>query len=447
MKKSGFSTGFMYVLLVFLAVGLGFLIFFNFRANRQQQQDIAAALEQAAATSTPAPTDAPVVTQVPYRSADTVTLAFAGDLVGQAGLTTDAQRTDGDGTVTYDFTEELDGVRASLEDADLAACTLVSSLTNNGGYDAYTMPGSVAEALKGAGFDLVNAASDHILDRGLDGLVETVNILRSSRLGVLGAYDSANRSLLMADVQGVKVGFLSYTYSTATSTGDSQPVSIVDNSWCLDLMTTDYMTEMEQVDYTKIDADIAAIREAGADIVVCFAYWWNNTQYYTEPRANQTEVADHLLKSGVDILVGGGVKSPQPIQVRTVARDSGNANCVVCYSLSNLMSCFTDNYTNLSAVVRIEVSKDTDNGDVWISGVTASPLFMSYTATDEAGSRYRLLDAQETVDSYDEDEMSVDAYNAVVTGIGDLKTLMGEEYFRDGGVVLQFPYEADEPSE
>lgn len=447
MKKDGLSTGFMYVLLVFMAVGLGFLIFFNFRANRQQQEDIAVALQQASATSTPAPTDAPVATPEPLRNAETIRLAFAGDLVGQAGLTTDAQRTGDDGAVTYDFSEELDGVRTSLEGTDLAACTLVSSLTDSGGYDAYTMPGAVADALKDAGFDLVNAASDHILDRGLDGLMETVDILRRSGLGVLGAYDSANRSLLMANVNGVKVGFLSYTYSTATSTGNSQPVSIADNNWCLDLMTTDYMTTMEQVDYTKIDTDIAAIREAGADIIVCFAYWWNNTQYYTEPRANQTEVVDHLLASGVDILIGGGVKSPQPIQVRTVARDGGNANCVVCYSLSSLMSCFTDEYTNLSAVAQIDVSRDTDTGEVWVSGVSARPLFMSNTSSGEAGGRYRLLDAQDTVDYYDQSDVTEETYNAVVAGINDLKALMGEEYFRDGGVVLGFPYEADAPSE
>ena len=442
MKKDGFSTGFMYVILVFLAVGLGLLIFFNFRANKKQQADIAEALEQAAATSTPAPTGTPVQTPEPHRTAETIRLAFAGDLVGQAGLTTDAQRTADDGTVTYDFTEELDGVRGAVEDADMAACTLVSTLTGAGGYDAYTMPASAADALKDAGFDLVNAATDHTLDRGLDGLIETVNILQSSKLGVVGAYGSANRSLLMANVRGVKVGFLSYTYSTATSTGDSQPVSIADNSWCLDLMTTDYMTTMETVDYEKIDADIAAIRQAGADIVVCFAYWWNNAQYYTEPRANQSAVADHLLESGVDILVGGGVKSPQPIEIRTVAREDGNANCVVCYSLSNLMSCFTDNYTNISAVAQIEVSRDVDNGDVWISGVSAYPLFMDYASGGEAGSRYRLLDAQEIVEYYDENDTPQETYDAVVNGISDLKTLMGEEYFRSGGMVLGYPYQA-----
>ena len=440
MKKNGFSTGFMYVILVFMAVGLGFLIFFNFRANKQQQASIEAAKAAALVTPTPEPTQTPVPSAEPVRNADTVTLAFAGDLVGQAGLTTDARQTSGDGVVTYDFTAELEGVRTALEGADLAACTLVSTLTDAGDYDSYQMPSAMATAIRDVGFDLVNAATDHILDRGLEGLSETVGHLRNAGLGVLGAYDNANRALLMANVNGVKVGFLSYTYSTATSTGGSQPVSIADNSWCLDLLTTDYMTTMETVDYTKIDADIAAMREAGADIVVCFAYWWNNTQYYTEPRGNQIDVADHLLESGVDILIGGGVKSPQPIEVRTVERADGNANCVVCYSLSNLMSCFTDTYTNISAVAQIEISRDMDNGDVWISAVSAEPLFMDYAEGNEVGSRYRLLNARETADAGQ-------ATPAIQTGVNDLHTLIGEDYFREGGMALRFPYETDGGSE
>ena len=435
MKKNGFSTGLMYVLLVFLGVGLGFLIFLNFRANQQQQENMEAARLAEMVTPTPEPTMTPVPSAVPVRNAETVTLAFAGDLVGQAGLTTDAKTSGDDGTESYDFTQEIEGVRSSLENADLAACTLVSTLTESGDYDSYRMPAAAAAAMKDAGFDLVNAATDHILDRGLEGLSETVGVLRNAGLGVLGAYDSSDRSLLMADVNGVKVGFLSYTYSTASNTGGAQPVSIADSSWCLDLLTTDYMTSMETVDYTKIDADIAAIREAGADIVVCFTYWWNNTQYYTEPRDNQIEVADHLLQSGVDILIGGGVKSPQPIEIRTVARPDGNANCVVCYSLSNLMSCFTDTYTNISAVAQIEISRDTDNGDIWISGVRACPMFMDYADGAEVGSRYRLLDAQAAVDAGQ-------ATEAVQTGMNDLRTLMGDEYFREGGMVLEFPYEA-----
>ena len=37
MRENGFATGIMYILMVFLAVGLAVLIFFNFQANSQQK--------------------------------------------------------------------------------------------------------------------------------------------------------------------------------------------------------------------------------------------------------------------------------------------------------------------------------------------------------------------------------------------------------------------------
>ena len=445
MKKNGFFTGLLYVMLVLLTVGLGLIVFFNYGANREQQQTIEAVKEAEAATPTPAPVATPEPTPEPERNAETITLAFAGDLVGQAGLTTDARHTDGD-AVSYDFSDELDGVEASLEDADLAMCTLVSTVTSSGEYDAYLMPAEVGGALRDAGFDLVNAATDHILDRGLEGLTETVGHLKNSGLGVVGAYDSASRSFPVADVHGIKVGFLSYAYSTASGVGGSMPVSVADNSWCLDLLTSDYMTAMETVDYEKIDADIAAVKQAGADVVVCFVYWWDNTRYYTEPRTNQTEVADHLLESGVDILIGGGVKSPQPIETRTVERADGTAaNCVVCYSLSNLMSCFTDDYTDLSAVAQIEISRDTDSGEIWVSGVKAVPLYMQADTDAEVGSRYRVLDAEAEIARFDAGEsgaVSQETYDALKGAVTDLATLMGGEYFNAVGNKLDFPYAA-----
>lgn len=435
----------MYVLLIFLAVGLGFLVMFNFRANRQQQQDIETALEEAAITPTPEPTATPAPTAEPVRNTKTVTLAFAGDLVGQAGLSTDAQRTAEDGSTVYDFTEELYGVRGAIELADMAACTLVSTLTASGEYDSYRMPASMATALQEAGFDLVNTASDHIMDRGLEGLAETVNALNGAQLGVVGSYTNADRSFPMASVNGVKVAFLSYTYGTA-GTG-ATPVSVADNSWCLDLLTVDYMTDKTTVDYDKIDADIATVKQAGADIVVCFVYWWDNTQYYTDPRDSQKEVADHLLQSGVDILIGGGVKVPQPIETRVVEREDGKANCVVCYSLSNLMSCFNDANTDVSAVATVQISRDTDTGDVWVSGVSTRPLFMldtdDYEGYNEPGYKYRLLDARGETYSFTQGGgiLNQASYEAALAGIESLKTLIGEQYdVENGGVTLDYPY-------
>lgn len=443
MRGNGFLTSFLYVVMVFLLVGLAVLVFFNYQANTRQMEEIAAAEAAAAVTPTPPPTATPAPTPEPERNIDTVTLAFAGDIVGQSGLTTDAQKTADDGTVSYDYSLQLAGVTDILSGAELSSCTLVSTLAQSGDYDSYHMSASFAKALAASGFQVVNAATDHVLDYGLDGLIETVSILNGEGLQTVGAYSSElSHGLFIANAGDLRVAFLSYTYGTGGN-------SAANNPWCVDILTTDYMTEQETVDYERIDADIAAVKEAGADIVVCYVYWWDNTQYYINPRDHQIEVAEYLTANGVDILIGGGVKAPQPIEVKTVERTDGTkANTVVCYSLSNLMSCFQDRYTNLSAVAKIDVSRDVDTGEVWISGVSYDPLFMldtddngAYGAEDE---RFWVLDAYEALAAYEEQRdgaVTSEAYEAISTGIADLQTILGADYdVENGGVAIGYPY-------
>ena len=450
MRRNGFATGLMYILLVFLLVGLAILIFFNYQINTQQMAEREAAEIAAAATPTPAPTSTPEPTPTPSRVTETVTLAFAGDLVGQPGLTTDAASSvssddeEDAETVTYDFFEELEGVVPSLNGVDFAACTLVGTAFDSEAYDTgYHMPAAIATALAGSGFQVVNAATDRILELGFDGLEKTVRTLQNEGLVPIGAYAAQqSHGAFMADIHGVKVALLSYTCGTGG-------VSVADQSWCLDVMTQDYMTAQETVDYERIDADIAAVREGGADIVVCFAYWWDSTQYYTVVRQNQADVVEHLFSKGVDVVIGGGVKTPQPIEFRTVEREDGTtANCAVCYSLSNLMSCFSDRYTNLSATALITVSRDTETGECWLSGVSYKPLFMldtdDYDDYVEPGFKYRLLDAYEAIEEYDNGDTSVvsaKAYDAIRTGVADLQSLMGESFdVANGGVTMDYPY-------
>ena len=441
-RQNGFATGVMYVLLVFLAVALAIVIFFNYQANTEQMAAIEAEKIALAATPTPEPTATPEPTPTPNRITENVTLAFAGDLVGQPGLTTDAASGSGD-DVSYDFFDELAGVVPSLSGVDFAACTLVGTIVENGAYDTgYNMPPTIATALAGSGFQVVNAATDRILELGFDGLSETVTTLQSEGLVPVGAYSAQqNHGAFMADIHGVNVALLSYTCGTGG-------VSAADRSWCVDIMTQDYMTEQAVVDYDRIDADIAAVREAGADIVVCFCYWWDSTQYYTVVRQNQADVAEHLFSQGVDIIIGCGVKTPQPIETRVVERADGTkANCVACYSLSNLMSCFNDRYTNLSATAKITVSRDTDTGECWVSGVSYDPLFMldtdDYADYTEPGYKYRLLDAYDAIESYEEGGSSISelTYDAITAGVADLQSLLGEEYdSANGGVTIDYPY-------
>lgn len=443
MRGEGFFSNLLSILMILLVVALAVLVYFNYQANTQQMAEIAAAEAAAAATPTPPPVQTPEPTPVPDRNTEVVTLAFAGDIVGQAGLTTDALITGDDGSESYDYSLQLEGVKDILEEADLSACTLVSTMTAGGNYDAYRMAPAMANALAGAGFQVVNAATDHILNFGLEGLTETVSILNSQGLQTIGAYTGElSNGLFVANVGNLKVALLSYTYGTGG-------YSVAGNSWCVNLLTTDYMSEQETIDYARIDRDLAAVKDAGADIVVCMLYWWDNTQYYLDPRDNQTEVVDYLTQKGADIVIGSGVKAPQPIETKVVEREDGTkANAVVCYNLSNLLSCFNDQYTNISGIASIDVSRDVDTGEVWISSVRYDPMFTldtedngAYGADDE---RFWALPAYDAVEAYDNGEdgaVEEAAYEAIKTGIADLQNLFGAEYdVANGGKHLEFPY-------
>ena len=443
MKQNGFATGLMYILLVLLLVALGILIFFNYQENTAQMEAREAEAIAEAATPTPPPTETPEPTPTPNRVTETVTLAFAGDLVGQPGLTTDAASGSGD-EVSFDFFDELAGVAPVLSGVDYASCSLVGTISSSGPYDTgYTMPADIATALAGSGFQVVNTATDRILEREFSGLEETVRTLQDEGLIPVGSYVSEqSHGAFLADIHGVQVALLSYTCGTGG-------VSAAERPWCVDILTKDYMTDQAEVDYDRVDSDIAAVRAQGADIVVCYIYWWDSTQYYTVTRKNQTDVVEHLFEQGADIIIGGGVKTPQPIETATVERADGTkANCVACYSLSNLMSCFNDRYTNLSAVAKVSVSRDTDTGECWISGVSYDPLFMldtdDFADYTEPGYKFRLLGAYDAMERYEADKsggLTELSYAAVVQGVADLQELMGADFdSANGGVELAYPY-------
>ena len=442
MRRSGFATGLMYVVLVLLLAALGTLIFFNYMQNTAQAEALAAEEAAAAATPTPPPTPTPEPTPVPERRTEELVLAFAGDLVGQPGLATEAA--DGEGeNISYDFTDQLSGVVPLLRGADYASCTLVGTLSEAGPFDTgYTLPASLTAALAGAGFQAVNTATDRILERGLEGLTETVHALQSEFLVPVGAYASESaHGAFLAEIQGARVALLSYTCGTGG-------VSAADAPWCVDILTKDYMTDQTDVDYARVEADIAAVKDAGADFVICYIYWWDANQYYTSVRQNQADLAERLFSAGVDVLVGGGVKTPQPVEVSVVRRSDGTrANCVALYSLSNLMSCFNDRYTNLSALARVTVSRDIDTGECWVSGVECAPLFMldtsDYTDYTDPDFRYRVLDLRGEMDAYEAGGATVLsplAREACVRGLAELSELLGAEYLEEGGVQLDAPF-------
>ena len=77
----------------------------------------------------------------------------------------------------------------------------------------FQAPPEAVEGLAFAGFDVVSLANNHALDYHIDGMLETMRLLREYGIAYIGAGRDIQeaRSPLIMEVKGVKVGFLSYT--------------------------------------------------------------------------------------------------------------------------------------------------------------------------------------------------------------------------------------------
>ena len=126
---------------------------------------------------------------------------------------------------------------------------------------------------------------------------------------------------------------------------------------------------------------------------------------------------------------------PQPMELREVTDENGNSRTgFICYSLGNFLSCQNDQYTDISAIVNISLTKDTDTGETWIEDVTYRPIFMAdlydYDINDY-GWHYRMVDLHAAIDSYDNgtpwDFITEEVYSDMVAGLEALHEFYGAE--------------------
>ena len=330
-------------------------------------------------------------------------LTLAGDLVMHTPLHDEALQADG----SYDYTPIFEDVAHYIEDADYSMCTLEAALIGDEGpwkgYPLFHSPDDLAYSLKDLGFDLINYASNHAMDAWHDGIIRTLDVLDDAGLEHNGAYRTPeeraeNNGILVKEINGISFAFLDYTYGT-----NGFPVD--DVSWGLNVYTTDYMTWCSKVDYEMLDADMAAARALDTDIIAVVVHWGG--EYVTGATQYQTSLADYFFEQGADLVIGGHPHVPAPMELRTIENEDGTTRTgFVCYCLGNLISCQTRPYTDLSAMVQMEITKDAETGEAYISSAEYIPMLMlnitDYGMSKQtAGWGRRLWDIREAIADYE----------------------------------------------
>jgi poly-gamma-glutamate capsule biosynthesis protein CapA/YwtB (metallophosphatase superfamily) len=206
-------------------------------------------------------------------------------------------RTNGHGR-RYDFKPMLRVIKPVISNADLALCHLETPLWHGApaGYPSFRTPPALANAIKGAGFDVCSTASNHTLDIGQAGVDTTIKVLNRVGLQHTGSYRSkaASRKTTFLSAKGVRVAFLAYT---ALTNGQRIP-----HSWTLNMAKA-----------SRIIRDARRARVRGADAVIVNLHW--GIEYNHSPSAAQRSLAARLTRSKyITAVVGQHVHVVQPIR-------------------------------------------------------------------------------------------------------------------------------------
>ncbi len=341
----------------------------------------------------PAPPEAPA--ELPAEPSEpeppaptTATLAVCGDAMSHMPVTNDVW--DGE---KYDYVRVMNGAKSWVEAADYAVVNLETTFAGGpkySGYPAFNSPDDMARGLKDLGFDLCLTANNHSLDKGWSGLSRTLDVLDETGLAHVGTSRSQEEqdvNLVVADVGGISVAFLGYTYGT-----NGIPIP-KDHPYCINVFNTDYLSNLRDLDRDRLTSDLEQAKAAGTDLVAGMIHW--GVEYQTTQNAYQEEIADFLFANGADIILGGHSHVPQPMELRTLG---DGRQGFVCYSLGNFISSQNDEYTDTTAVLTLELTRDNETGETQVTGYSYAPMYM---LDREAGAkpRFQLLDVYETLAS------------------------------------------------
>lgn len=298
-----------------------------------------------------------------------ISVQFVGDVFLHRGPI-EAGRT-GHNPETFNFNPFLTHIRPYL-DADLRIANMetpVDVLGNNRDITTFPMfnaPFEILEALVYAGFDHVNTANNHSFDRHWAGLVATVENVERAGLTQTGMYTTPEERDVptIMNINGVKVGFISYTDSV---NGLESFVSPEQNQFGVRRFRSHVMDDVE-----SMLADEVWLREQGAEVVIMSLHW--GAEYVDEPTQMQRNIARALIDGGVDIIMGKHSHTPQPVEWHY--REDGTRGFVM-YSLGNFLADQTrlvpvDHRTQFGMLTTVEITR-MPNGDINLTNADVLP--------------------------------------------------------------------------
>ena len=269
---------------------------------------------------------------------DSIRIMFIGDIMNHRPQIKAAYNPD---TQSYDYNGNFKYVKNIFHQADFVAGNLETTLGIKpySGYPQFSAPPALAAACRDAGINVLVTANNHSCDKGLKGIIKTLDILDSLHIDHTGTFrnKTAKDSLtpLILKKNGITLALLNYTYGT---NGIPEPIP----------------AKVNLIDTVAIKRDIEKSRLKNPDAIIVFLHW--GQQYKNHPDKQQKKLVNFLHRNGINIIIGS---HPHVIQDIDYELDYlNNQTYLTVYSLGNFISNQRTFPRDGSMIADIQLKKD-----------------------------------------------------------------------------------------
>jgi poly-gamma-glutamate synthesis protein (capsule biosynthesis protein) len=280
-----------------------------------------------------------------------------------------------------------------LASADLATVNLEGDLCGAPYGSNGTAPQTMAQALRNAGVDMIQLANSYAINRGISGLMTTINSVKQAGMEPVGVFADdeqfeSKRGFSLFQVQGVRIAVVAFTK------GMDGTALVPGYENCVNILYTDYSTTYQKIDKDKIGQVMEAVQAQKPDITIALLHW--GSELNDNISDSQKSICQLLQSYGTDAIIG-----THPHFVQEIDFDSENGT-LVAYSLGDLIGDIPEAGTEYSIILDLEITKDHKTGESAITNYSYTPIF----TVAEENHPLRVLRIREAIAAYEEGYMN-----------------------------------------
>ncbi len=263
----------------------------------------------------------------------------------------------------YDFSDCYKHIEKYIKGADVAILnqeTIVSDEFEVSSYPTFCSPTAVGDKVVDIGFNVISMSNNHVLDKGEDGLISSLDYWDTKDVVHYGAYRSSEdaediKTMTVNDITFAFLGYMEHTNGVFLN--DNAKAEVI------------YLSEQE-----RIKKQIEKANEI-ADVVVVSCHF--GTEISNEINDQQQTLAPKLVEWGADLIIGTQAHALSTCEY--IEKPDGS-KAFVYYGLGNFFSTMYEAKSMIGLIGELDVIKNHDTGVITLENVKAIPVVSHFEA-------------------------------------------------------------------